>query len=601
MDFDRKTILAFVLIGLVLLITSTDWYQRLAFPDRETRTEVSKPDSVYTESSAESSFLSTESRAAGAVEKAQQTIQDEEGEEKGAGQPVTPVTASSEPGVPVFVETDLYRAVLNTRGAVLTEWVLKKYVRFDSNEVQLVAPGGEGNLAVVVPTFADTIDTGVFRFEVDRGNIRLDESRRQGELTFRASLGPGLEVEKKFIFYNDRYSIDLQVRLVGFGSIVRDFKYLVKWEAGLLPTERVIDQDMRYAKAYVLTKGDLISQDAEKTKPVSHPALWAAARTKYFTVAIIPRNQEAMGVDITGRTEELYDGQLLKAYSFALEMPLVRKEAVVDSFTVYLGPLDYKILKGYGIGLERMMNFGWKVIRPISVFVLLSLQVLHKFIPNYGVVLILFSLLVKIVVYPLTKKSYQSMKRMQDLQPRLVELKEKYAKDPQRLNRETMKLYKEHGVNPLGGCLPTLLQLPLLYALFIVFQSTIELRGAGFFGWIRDLSAPDTVFQLPFSLPFYGNNVNVLPVVMGVTMLWQQKMTIQDPKQKAMVYLMPILFVFLFNNFPSGLTLYYTVFNVFTIIQQKMIKNTETAELAKGKKEVPGKRGAKPVGMKVKR
>ena len=139
-----------------------------------------------------------------------------------------------------------------------------------------------------------------------------------------------------------------------------------------------------------------------------------------------------------------------------------------------------------------------------------------------------------------------------------------------------MKLYKESGVNPLSGCLPTLLQLPLLWAIFIVFRNTIELRDAAFFWWIKDLSAPDTIYQLPFSIPFYGDLVNILPIFMGVTMFIQQKMTMKDPKQKAMVYFMPIFLTLIFNSFPSGLNLYYALFNLFSIIQQKWTPKKET-------------------------
>jgi YidC/Oxa1 family membrane protein insertase len=184
-------------------------------------------------------------------------------------------------------------------------------------------------------------------------------------------------------------------------------------------------------------------------------------------------------------------------------------------------------------------------------------------------VLIIFALIIKIITSPLTHKSFQSMKKMQALQPKMNELKEKYAKDPQRLNKETMKLYKDEGVNPMGGCLPILLQMPLLWALYMVFRSTIELRLEGFVWWIKDLSGPDTIFTLPFSLPLYGDSVNVLPVLMGLTMIWQQKMSITDPKQKAMIYIMPVFMTLLFNGFPSGLNLYYTLFNVISIVHQK--------------------------------
>jgi YidC/Oxa1 family membrane protein insertase len=211
---------------------------------------------------------------------------------------------------------------------------------------------------------------------------------------------------------------------------------------------------------------------------------------------------------------------------------------------------------------------GFSLIRPISRGVLAALVAMHKYIPNYGVVLIIFSILVKIIVYPLTRKSYQSMRQMSTVQPKLKALKEKYAKDPQKLNKATMALYKEEGVNPMGGCLPMLIQMPLLFALFQVFRSTIELRGAPFMLWITDLSAPDTLFEIG------GFPINILPLLMGISMLLQQRMTPttgQAGQQKQMMYFMNIFFIFIFYKFPSGLNLYYTLFNVLTILQQKYL------------------------------
>jgi YidC/Oxa1 family membrane protein insertase len=206
---------------------------------------------------------------------------------------------------------------------------------------------------------------------------------------------------------------------------------------------------------------------------------------------------------------------------------------------------------------------------------------MHGFIPNYGFVLIVFAFLVKLIVYPLTKKSYQSTSAMQALAPEINSLKEKYKSNPQKLNQATMELYKARGVNPLGGCLPMLLQMPLLFALFQVFRTTIELRSEPFIWWITDLSSPDTIFLLPFNVPIYGNHVAVLPILMVISMFVQQKMmtgAAQQPQQKTMQYFMTGFFFLMFNGFPSGLNLYYTLFNVLTIAQQKLIPpETQTA------------------------
>ena len=250
-------------------------------------------------------------------------------------------------------------------------------------------------------------------------------------------------------------------------------------------------------------------------------------------------------------------------------------------FSLYLGPLEYEKIKDLGVGLDRVMDFGWAFIRPSSKGVLFALKSMHEYIPNYGFVLIVFSFLVKILVYPLTKKSYQSTAAMQVLQPEISALKEKYKNNSQKLNQATMKLYKERGVNPLGGCLPMLLQRPLLFALFVVFRTTIELRSEPFVWWIKDLSSPDAIFDLPFTVPVYGSQVAVLPVFMVVSMFIQQKMMSaarQQPQQKTMQYFMTGFFFLIFNSFPSGLNLYYTLFNILTIAQQKLLPSVSASE-----------------------
>jgi YidC/Oxa1 family membrane protein insertase len=172
---------------------------------------------------------------------------------------------------------------------------------------------------------------------------------------------------------------------------------------------------------------------------------------------------------------------------------------------------------------------------------------------------------------------------MQRLQPKIKEMREKYKNDPQRVQKEMMKLYKEEKVNPMGGCLPVLLQMPLLYGLFIVFRATIQFRNAPFVLWIKDLSQPDIIFQLPMTLPLYGSHVALLPILMGVSTFFQSKSSMTDPNQKMMLYFMPIFMTLIFNNFPSGLTLYYTLFNVLTMIQQKLTPPPQ-AQLAVEKK-----------------
>jgi len=393
-------------------------------------------------------------------------------------------------------------------------------------------------------------------------------------------------------------------------------QYFLEWQSGLKYTEldysnNISKEDIEGSKAYVY-QGESKEELKLAAKPYQTKSRadfsgvvdWAAIRTKYFAMIILPDKDDEIEPELIGKTTPLYrdpdlKDRVKKEFSILLKnkiSPSDNIKHISQHFRVYFGPLDYYIIKDYHPTLAKIMDFGFTLFRPFARGVLWSFINLHKIIPNYGIVLVVFSILIKILVWPLTRKNYASMHRMQTLQPKLTELKEKYAKDPQRMNKETMKLYKQEGVNPVGGCLPQLIQMPLLIAIFIVFRNTIELRDASFFWWITDLSAPDTIYKLPFSIPFYGNFVNVLPIVMGITMFWQQKMTMKDPKQKMMVYLMPIFFTLIFNSFPSGLNLYYALFNVFSIAQQKWAPEKKeqpqpvvTKKVPVGVKQIKGK------------
>ncbi|HEY4612166.1 MAG TPA: YidC/Oxa1 family insertase periplasmic-domain containing protein, partial [Bacteroidota bacterium] len=308
---------------------------------------------------------------------------------------------------------------------------------------------------------------------------------------------------------------------------------------------------------------------------------WVAARNKYFAVAILAEPGTSDGAYLEGSRSHLPDDGAMEHYGVSVKMPFKGVDGETVNFKVYVGPLDIDLLRSYEVGLENVMSLGWVwIVRPISEYIMLPLfTALHYVIPNWGLVIIVFTLIIKIALHPLTKSSMKSMKKMQALQPMMNELREKHKDDPQKMNSATMGLYKEYGVNPAGGCLPLLLQFPILIALFNVFRGAIELRQAEFFWWITDLSIPDYIVTLPFTIPLFGiTQLSGLALMMGVTMFIQQKMSIKDPRQKMMVYLMPVIFTLMFNSFPSGLNLYYFVFNILSIGQQMYINKQHDSE-----------------------
>jgi YidC/Oxa1 family membrane protein insertase len=309
-------------------------------------------------------------------------------------------------------------------------------------------------------------------------------------------------------------------------------------------------------------------EDPSDEKTLRGPLGWVAYEDNYFMAAIVP-NVPSEGT-FTGRhlSSGILDGTYLQP-----PVSINPSELRSSRYELYLGPRDLGILKNFGKDLDRAINFGWTDI--IAKPLLYVLRFFDTYIHNYGLSIILLTILVKILFWPLTHKSYKSMKEMQKLQPRMAKLREKYKNDKQKLNQEMMALYKTYKVNPMGGCLPMIIQIPVFFALFRVLGGCIELRHAPFALWINDLSAPDRLFHFPFQIPFmtppYG--IPILTLLMGASMFIQQKMTPTpgDPAQAKIMMFLPIIFTFMFINFPSGLVLYWLVNNVISIGQQYRI------------------------------
>ena len=461
------------------------------------------------------------------------------------------------------IETPLVSAkISNLGGGSFEYWYLKHYNTWIGNQAKIIDPLlNNGIELTLINTNGEKINFNEYKFEIEGtipGHIELAENDTY-TIHYKLAIENHI-IRKTITIYGNSYHADYTIKIGDAKSLLLNDEYEISWINGLPSNEKNMVEDYTYSESYARMGGELenFSIDSEeevKPQPMNGTTEWIATRTKYFLSAIIPLQDNTIGA-VFGGSGVKKDDILERRYNTSLVCK-VDAESIDDTYRIFMGPMDYSVLSDYNNDLDGLiMNHGWyeRTFRPISLLILKVFKFFQLFIPNYGIVIILFSILVKIVVYPLTKKSYKSMKEMSKVQPLLAELREKYKSDPQRMNKETMKLYKEHGINPLGGCLPMLLQLPLLAALFIVFRSTIQLRGASFIaGWIDDLSRADTIFTLPFSLPLYGNQFNILPILMAGTMIFQSKMTMQDPKQKAMVYLMPVFMLLIFNQFPSGL------------------------------------------------
>jgi YidC/Oxa1 family membrane protein insertase len=552
MNFDKQAILAFLLIGLVFLLVQTPFYKKVFFPQiyQQEQIRKQKPDSLI--ALTPEPVVEPEASLPRTITKAVLREQEENAKEK------------------IYtIETNLYTATFSSKGAVLTGWKLKKYVDGYGQPAQMVNDPLNGNLVLsFVNRNGDSTSTALWNFTCSADTF-VDASTQAKKIRFVMDLGNDQKIIKEFEFLPNVYHCSFNLLLQNMDQVIADKAYTISAPSGLKSTEKRVGEDMGYAKAIVAAAGEYSKSYKTNGQLYKETGTidWVAVRTKYFVLAILPQQSKGGYAQVQGyEYPSVLDAKAKwKKIAISLTMPFT-KTNYQEPFKVFLGPMDDDILKSYNVGLENTMDMGMKIIQPISVAVLWTFKKIHKYVTNYGVVLIIFSLLIKVVTTPLTNKSYSSMKKMQTLQPLMAELKEKYGKDAQRLNKETMKLYKEQGINPMSGCIPVVLQIPIFIALFNVFRSTIELRQQGFFSWITDLSGPDTITTIS------GIPINVLPILMGATMIFQQKMSVTDPKQKAMIYLMPGLMIFMFYSFPSGLNLYYTIFNVLAIVQQKYLQ-----------------------------
>jgi YidC/Oxa1 family membrane protein insertase len=494
----------------------------------------------------------------------------QEKEERPPQESLTVISSApaSLPEKEILVQNSFYKGVFSTKGGILKSFTFKKFNYSQDGPIEIIPSDTVPPLNVVFPDIS--LNSSQFDFNADKDTLFLSKAHPVDTLTFTFSDEKGFQIIKRFIFFENRYDFQLQLG-VSTKDKTLGRSYVFSWGSGIKSTEINKFEDLSYFGAYSLMGTEVIkiknfqqpkgSDIGTMEEDRSGETRWVATRSKYFLASLVPLSKAGSGFMAKGTRETKYlQNKRLeeKKIGVSLEMP-VSGNSFQDDFMVYIGPVDYHILKNYKIGLENLVDLGWKIIKPFSLAVLWIFVNLHRVIPNYGLVIIVFTILIKILFHPLTHKSVTSAAKMQELQPKMTALKEKYKKDPQRMNQEIMKLYKDEKVNPFGGCLPLLLQMPLFYGLFVVFRSTIELRGAKFVFWLNDLSQMDKYY--------------ILPVIMAVTMFWQQKMTIKDPKQMAMVYLMPILFFFLFKSFPAGLTLYWTFFNILSLIEQYYIKS----------------------------
>ncbi len=575
---DRNSFIGFILIAVVMIV----WFQMMTSSDKPVQTPEEQRLETMADALVQDTSLQNDSLAqVYKSSKLGELSEFSEGEEKN-----------------ITIETDLYKIVLSNKGATIKSFVQKDYFDHTIEPFDLIT-NEKGALSLLFATrdgkVINTLDV-FFSAKVQESAYKITGEQKL-KIPFKLIKEDGKRIEVIYTFSGNSYEFGYETNLSGFGEYVSGNEYQVVWTGGLANAEKNIEDEAQSSSADVYLGGSMLKVDASSTDELfkeqpSGDARWIAVRNKYFVASIIAKD-ETEGAYIEGRRNSDEPTEVFEDYTAALKLKMPFNQYTVNNrFSLYIGPLKYNSLKATNSDLEKVIDFGWEwLTRPFAEYLILPIfNVMDNHIANYGLIIILFALIIKIITYPLTMASTKSMKHMAELQPQLKAIQEKYKDNPQKLQAEIGNIYKEAGVNPLSGCLPTLIQMPLLFAMFYVFRSSIELRQHGFL-WINDLSVPDSILDLPFNIPLYGDHISIIPILMAVAVYGQQKLTPttqSNEQMKFLLYLFPAMMLLFFNNLPSGLGLYYLFFNIFSIAQQFYINQTTE------KKPVVMKQTSKP-------
>ena len=470
----------------------------------------------------------------------------------------------------ISVSTPFYNIIISENRAAVTSLTLKKYretMKKDSPLKQLVSPEIKSGIFGLdlkeksIPGIANA----VFTAKTDSDHLNLAKGKKT--IVFSWKSPDGFVVEKAYTFSASTY-------LIGFNIFIKNGSQIPLKDELVISIPGHIDKSSsRYSfhGPVALVKGKLKEIKIKKIKEKdSYSGIidWAGFTSRYFISCLLPEKP------VDARIKLFVSGSTVTT-DFILPMErLAPGKQVKYAFNCYMGPKSLKVLSQYKNTLKQCINFGWFDI--LAKPCLIGMNMIYDFIPNYGIAIILLTILIKIIFWPLGTKSYKSMNDMKRVQPLMTELRAKYKDDKQKMNQEVMALYKTYKVNPMSGCLPMVVQMPIFFALYRMLYQAIELRHAPFFGWITDLSAPDRLFHFAFTIPFVQQptGIPVLTIIMGATMFLQQKMspTTGDPTQAKMMMLMPLFMTVIFVNFPAGLVLYWLVNNVLSIGQQYYIQ-----------------------------
>ncbi|WP_207431092.1 membrane protein insertase YidC [Sabulibacter ruber] len=580
---DRNSAIGMGLIAVIILAYS------IFFMDKPEQKPVQQPKKVTTAAPAANTNQANDSLA-----NAQRVAQLGEFGALATGQNQTTV-----------LENQVLRVTLGSKGGKVEQVELKNYKTWDKKPLIL---------------FDTESSQQEFSFQTKNGrNIRLSDlffqpsalsnltvnNKPAKAITFTAQVAPGQSIEQVYTLREDSYEVGYQLNFRGMEGVVAQQPILLTWTDELKRLEKDIKQNRTHSTVnYYTAEGSFDKLSASATEPesekIEEPVRWVANKQNFFTAAIIAQNNFA-NAEVSSQYNE-QDTTQVKTLQSKLTIPVADALTGKANFTYFFGPNDYDVLKNVTEDFDRNLELGWGIFAYVNKLLIIpAFDFLEDFIPSYGIIIILLVLYIKLILSPLTYKSYISMAKMKVLKPEIDAIKEKNEGDMQKTQAETMALYSKMGVNPMSGCIPMLLQIPILFAMFNFFPNSIELRQEPFL-WAHDLSTYDVFAMLPFTIPFYGNHVSMFTLLMTASTIlytWSnnQVSTVQGP-MKFYSYLMPVIFMFVLNSFPAGLSFYYFVSNIVTFGQQALIRRfVDDAKIRKNLEEYQEKnKGKEPKG-----
>lgn len=501
------------------------------------------------------------------------------------------------------LENEDLKVKISSRGANLILVNLKNYTNYLKLPLNLITDNNHTINTIIKSRMGLTLETKNIFFK----EIKFINTENEKSLLLSAKIDDIKYIQFKYTLPKNGFKLNLEIKTEGFEDILSSDNIKFNWQKELFRNSKSIDYENRYTQltyAYEDDKTDNLSLSGED-KETEYDIRWISYRQHFFSSILIPEKVidkvTFSSFDITA--DENLDNKYTKRLNTAFEIPKTNGN-ILSNMDFYFGPTDYQILKSYGNKLETSVPLGWGIFGWINRFIFLPLfSFLASFFP-YGISIIILTIIVRLAMSPVVYKSYVSQIKMKTLKPEIEEITAKHKNNAVKKQQETMALYSKAGVNPMSGCIPALIQLPIFYALFTFFPVAFELRQKSFL-WAEDLSSYDSIFELPFSIPFYGDHVSLFPILASAAIFvytlmttGQQTMPQQEgmPNMKFIIYMMPLMMLFFFNNYASGLSLYYFVSNTLTIILMLVIKNfiikedRIRAQIAENKKK-PRKKG----------